>query len=196
MRFIMKKYLLLLFYLFLASLNLNLILKPLKLVTGGTQGLALLLNYLTNLSPSILIFLINIISIIISFFFLTKNHTKSALISTFIYPLFIKLTSFIPTLNIVNNYYFLSIIIAGLIFGFTSGMIYKLGFSSGGITIINLLLNKYFHIKISFLNFFINSLIILFGYFFFGLTKALSSILIILIGSFLIYFILSQRKKA
>ena len=188
MRYHMKKYLLLLFYLLLASLNLNLILKPLNLVTGGTQGLALILSYITNLSPSLLILIINIITIIISFFFLTKDHTKSALISTFIYPLFIKLTSYIPNLNINNNFFI--VIISGLIYGFTSGMIYKLGFSSGGITIINLLINKYLNIKLSVINFITNIIIILFG-----LNKSLSSLLLIIIGSIVINLILTKKKK-
>ncbi len=189
----MKKYLLLLFYLLLASLNLNLILKPLNLVTGGTQGLALILSYITNLSPSLLILIINIITIIISFFFLTKDHTKSALISTFIYPLFIKLTSYIPNLNINNNFFI--VIISGLIYGFTSGMIYKLGFSSGGITIINLLINKYLNIKLSVINFITNIIIILLGYLLFGLNKSLSSLLLIIIGSIVINLILTKKKK-
>lgn len=189
----MKKYLLLLFYLLLASLNLNLILKPLNLVTGGTQGLALILSYITNLSPSLLILIINIITIIISFFFLTKDHTKSALISTFIYPLFIKLTSYIPNLNINNNFFI--VIISGLIYGFTSGMIYKLGFSSGGITIINLLINKYLNIKLSVINFITNFIIILLGYLLFGLNKSLSSLLLIIIGSIVINLILTKKKK-
>ena len=54
----MKKYLLLLFYLFIASLNLNLLLKPLNLITGGTQGLALTINYLTKINLSTLVFII------------------------------------------------------------------------------------------------------------------------------------------
>lgn len=189
----MKKYLLLLFYLLLASLNLTFILKPLNLVTGGTQGLALILSYITNLSPSLLILIINIITIIISFFFLTKDHTKSALISTFIYPLFIKLTSYIPNLTINNNFFI--VIISGLIYGFTSGMIYKLGFSSGGITIINLLINKYLNIKLSVINFITNFIIILLGYILFGLNKSLSSLLLIIIGSIVINLILTKRKK-
>ena len=189
----MKKYLLLLFYLLIASLNLNLLLKPLNLITGGTQGLALTINYLTKINLSTLVFIINIITLIISYFFLSKNYFKSALISSFIYPFFIKITSYIPPI-IISNYLIIYTIIAGLVFGITSGMIYKLGFSSGGVTIITLLLNKYTHLKISFLNFLINSLIIASSYFLFGLNKVLYSLLLILIGSLIINWILPRKK--
>ena len=47
------KYFLLLLALFIAALNFNLILKPLHLVTGGTQGLAIILNHLLKLKPLI-----------------------------------------------------------------------------------------------------------------------------------------------
>lgn len=189
----MKKYLLLLFYLFIASLNLNLLLKPLNLITGGTQGLALTINYLTKINLSTLVFIINIITLIISYFFLSKNYFKSALISSFIYPFFIKITSYISPI-IISNYLIIYTIIAGLVFGITSGMIYKLGFSSGGVTIITLLLNKYTHLKISFLNFLINSLIIASSYFLFGFNKVLYSLLLILIGSLIINWILPRKK--
>lgn len=193
MRYLMKKYLLLLFYLFIASLNLNLLLKPLNLITGGTQGLALTINYLTKINLSTLVFIINIITLIISYFFLSKNYFKSALISSFIYPFFIKITSYISPI-IISNYLIIYTIIAGLVFGITSGMIYKLGFSSGGVTIITLLLNKYTHLKISFLNFLINSLIIASSYFLFGFNKVLYSLLLILIGSLIINWILPRKK--
>ena len=44
----MKKYLLFLIILLIAAINFNLFLKPLKLVTGGTQGLSIIINSFTN----------------------------------------------------------------------------------------------------------------------------------------------------
>ncbi len=190
-----KSYIILLLCLFLASLNFNLILKELNLVTGGTQGLAILLNYLVDLSPSLIIFLINTITLIISIFFLPVKNTSGALVSSLIYPLFIKLTSYIHPIPFLQDYKLIFIILSGIIFGITSGFIYKYNFSSGGLTIINLLIHKYFHIKISIINFIINSIIILFGYFYFGITKTLFSILVIIIGSIIINIIIGFKCK-
>ena len=50
--------------LFFAAINFNFILKPLELVTGGTQGLALLIHSFTKVNPSTLILIINFISFI------------------------------------------------------------------------------------------------------------------------------------
>lgn len=190
-----KSYIILLLCLFLASLNFNLILKELNLVTGGTQGLAVLLNYLVDLKPSLIIFLINTITLIISIFFLPVKNTSGALVSSLIYPLFINLTSYIHPITFLQDYKLIFIILSGIIFGITSGFIYKYNFSSGGLTIINLLIHKYFHIKISIINFIINSIIILFGYFYFGITKTLFSILVIIIGSIIINIIIGFKCK-
>ena len=69
----MKKYLLLLIILLIAAINFNLFLKPLKLVTGGTQGLSIIINSFTNVSNSLIILIINIIMLILSFIFYTKH---------------------------------------------------------------------------------------------------------------------------
>lgn len=189
-----KKNIFLLICLFFAALNFNLILKPLNLVTGGTQGLAIILTHLFKIKPSTIVLIINVIALIISFFLLTKDNTYSALVSTFAYPLFIKITSYIPELPFPSNLTIIFAIIAGVVCGITGGLIYKLGFSSGGITILNLIINKYLKIKIALINFVVNAIIIGLGYWSFGLKKALYSIIVIGIGSFIIYLIL--RKKS
>lgn len=190
----MKKYILLLICLFLAALNFNLILSTLKLVTGGTQGLAILLSQITSLKSSIIIFIINITTLTISYFFLTKKSTNSALIATFAYPLFVRLTNNFNSFNFIEKNIYLSVIMAGIICGITNALIYKIGFSSGGITILNLLINKYLKIKIAISNFLVNSLIIILGFFLFGFKKTILALIVISISSLIIYLIL--RKKA
>jgi len=189
-----KKYLLLLIVLFIASLNFNIILKELNLVTGGTQGLAIIFNHLFNLSPSLVIFIINLLMLIISYFTLEKETTYGTIISTFIYPLFVKLTSNINSLNLDNNYLIFLVILTGIICGITGGLIYKLGFSSGGINVVALVIKKYFNINIAITNFVLNTIIILLGCFYFGIIKGLYSILVVLINSYIINKILGCKK--
>ncbi len=189
-----KSVVLLLVCLFFAALNFNLILKPLSLVTGGTQGVAILINHLLHIKPATIVLIINVIAIITSYLLLTKDNTYSALIATFAYPLFIKITSYIPLINLSENLILLWAFIAGIICGITGGFIYYLGFSSGGISIVNLLVNKFIHIKISLANFIVNGIIIILGYFHFGLMKAIYSIVVIAVSSIIINIILKKRN--
>ena len=187
----LKKYFFLIILLFLASLNFNIILKQIKLVAGGTQGLAVILNHLFDISPSTIILIINILMLIISYFTLEKETTYGIILSTFIYPLLVRLTS---NINInLGNYTVLFVILAGIICGITSGFIYKLGFSTGGISVISVIIKKYFKIKISISNLVINFVIILVGSFYFGVLKGLYSSLIVLISSFIIYKVLKNK---
>lgn len=190
----MKRYLLLALALLFASLNFNLILKPLELVTGGTQGLALLLDSVMKLNPSLIILIINVITLIISYFCLSKETTYGTIAATFLYPFFVKVTSFLPNFEFLYHYEFLSAIIAGIVCGTTGGYVYLLGFSSGGVSTVNLLVNKYLKMKVALSNFLINAIIILLGCFIFGIKKGFYSIIVITISSILINLLLRNRK--
>lgn len=188
----MKKYIYLAILLLIAALNFNLILKPLKLVTGGTQGLALLIYSLFKLRPSVSILIINTITLILSYFFLSKTTTYGTIASSIIYPICVKLTDFIPNYQFIQNNQILFTIIAGIVCGITGGYIYKIGFSSGGVSTVNLLLNKYLKIKVATANFLVNTCIIIAGCFIFGIVKGIYSISVIVISSILIDFIFKK----
>ena len=189
----MKKYTSLLISLFIAALNFNIILKPLNLVTGGNQGIAIILKHILKLKPSTIIFFINIIALIISYIFLRKDTTISLVISSIIYPLFIKLTSFI-SIQLITKSLIVSSILAGIICGITGGIIYKHNFNQGGISIINTLLHTYLKVKIPITNFIINTSIVLIGTFYFGIKKLIYSLLVILISNLIINHIMSKNN--
>ena len=190
----MKKYIYLSFFLLVASLNFNLILKPLELVTGGTQGLALLIYSLFEIKPALSILIINITTLILSFFLLSKSTTYGTVAASLIYPLCVKITSFIPNYSFIQQNQILFIIIAGIVCGITGGYIYKLGFSSGGVSTINLLINKYLKIRVALANFLVNTCIIIAGCFIFGIVKGIYSISVIVISSILIDYIFKKKK--
>ena len=191
----MKKYFCLSIALLLAALNFNLILKPLELVTGGTQGLALILHALTDFNPSIIILVINLFTLFLSYFMLSKETTRGTVVAAIEYPLFVKLTSSFPDFSIIHQQEMIFVVLAGIVCGLTGGYVYKLGFSSGGVHTINLLVNKYLNIKVALSNFLINAMIIIGGCFIFGMKKALYSIIVITVSSFLINQLLGRNKE-
>lgn len=188
----MKKHILLLILLFIAALNFNAFLKPLNLVTGGNQGIALIIKHLTKQKTSTIIFIVNMISLIISYIFLKKETTISLVIASISYPIFVRLTNNI-TLNVITKIPILTSIIAGIICGITGGLIYKMNFNQGGISIFNSLLYKYLNIKISICNFIINTTILIIGSIYFGFIKLLYSLIVVIISSLIINFIMSKK---
>mgnify|MGYP000194168906 CR=1 FL=1 len=192
----MKKissYLLLTLFLLIAALNFNLILKPLKLVTGGTQGFALLISSILKTNPFIIILSLNILMLLISYFCLSKRTTNGTIAASFIYPILVKLTSFL-SFKLVFKYQFFFCVVASLVCGITGALIYKLGFSSGGVSTLNLIINKYLKVNVALCNLIINLIIIVCGIFIFGILKGFYSILIIVISSFCINIILKYKN--
>ena len=190
-----KKYFFLAVALFFAALNFNFILKPLNLVTGGNQGLAILLNHVFKVSPSLIILIINVLMLILSYFTLSKRTTIGTIAATFMYPLFVKISSYIPFFELSDKLMVCWAVLAGIVCGITGGVIYRLGFSSGGISVLNVVVNKFFKVKIATVNFIVNASIIIFGYFYFGLMKCIYSMIVISVGSLIIYKFLHKNKE-
>ena len=94
-----KKYLILILCLLISSLSFNMIQYPNHLVSGGIPGIAIIINNCVGISPSLTIFIISFILFIVSYILLGRNKTISSILSTFLYPLIIKLTSNIMTIN-------------------------------------------------------------------------------------------------
>ena len=70
-----KRYIFLIFGIFLSALSFNMFFLPIKLVVGGISGISIIIDELFNINPNIVIYVINIILIIISFIVLGKKQS-------------------------------------------------------------------------------------------------------------------------
>lgn len=161
----------------------NLFLLPLNLVTGGTPGIATITHYVYGINPSIMIFILSLACVIISFLYLGKERTMGTLLALFIYPILVQLTSPLNKVVSDNPDILLLVIFAGVISGVANGLMYKTGYSNGGLPIISQILFEKKQISISKSSLFINVLIVLIGSFFFGTTTALYAIIFLYINN-------------
>ena len=181
---IIGRYCVLFIALFLSAINYNLFLDPLKIVTGGVNGLAILMSEMVNISSSILILVLSIVSFLIGLSILGFEKTIGALVSTLIYPFFVSITSNITSIIVIEiDDLFLISIVIGVITGIISGAICKFHLSQGGVLIISQSIAKVFKISVSKINFYINTIIVLVGAFFFGLYMAMYAIIVLYISS-------------
>lgn len=180
----LKRYIILILALFISSLYFNILQYPNKIVTGGLGGLSIIITKYFNIEPSQIIFIISIILLILSSIFLGIDKTKGAIISTMIYPIFIDITK---DLNImITTNLLITSIILGILLGITSSMVYKAGFSNGGVAIVSEIISKYTKIPLSKTIFIINFSIVLIGGISIGLEKLFYSTIILLINSLII----------
>lgn len=180
------RYLILFFGLFLSALSYNLFFVPSKIVVGGVSGLAIIFEHLANINTSLFILCANIILIILSYFLLGKSNTLKSIIGSLLFPLFTMLTQNITNYIDVSGVDLLMLTVFGsIISGFAGGLIFKVGYNSGGTDILMNILNKYFKISIGQANLIVNMIIILLSGFIFGINNMFYAIVAIYIMSIL-----------
>lgn len=194
--------------LIISAILYNIFLLPLELVTGGTNGIATISYYLYYIDPSITILILSLACAIISYMYLGVERTNTTIVATILYPIFIKLTSLITSkITIDTSDVLLVVLFAGVISGISNGLLYKTGYSFGGIQSICQILYEKFKISIAKSSLYINMIIVGIGSLFFGITNALYAIIFLYINSIVVdkvllgisnnkaFYILTEKEK-
>lgn len=174
---------------FIMAVTYNIFLLHNNLVIGGTSGLAIIVKDIFDISPALFIFIIELFLLIISFFLLGAKTTGMTIIGLLLFPLFISITSGFCSIladKLVFDSMLIIALISGILFGVGSGLVYKMGYSTGGSDIIMQILNKYLSISSGIALFASNVAIIIVGAFIFGLNKSIYGIIIVVINSILV----------
>ncbi len=193
---------------FIVSVSYNLFLTPNNLVPGGVGGIATILNRLFGFRNSTVIMVLNSFLLIVSFFLLGKEKTKSTIIGSILFPTFVKLTENINVwIQFDTSQILLSSICGGIIYGIGIGLIFKAGFTTGGTDIINHVINKYAKTGIGKSMLVVDGSIVLTSGLFFGINSMMYSILILYIISIIsdrvilgisdskAFFIITHKEK-
>ncbi len=182
-----KEYIVITLAILMVAIAFNIFFLPFGMIIGGSSGLAISLNNLLKINPSIIVLVFHILTIILGYIYLGQEEIKKSIYGSFIYPLFIELTSplkdYIASLNINNNDLLVFIIFGAVISGIASGIIYKQGYTSGGSDILKKIIHKYTGLTIGYANFSLNFVIVVFGSFVLGFDKILYTVLILYINS-------------
>ena len=174
---------------FLYALCFNMFLIPNDLVVSGFSGVAIVVQRLFGWSASAFIYITNGILLIVSLIFLGWKMTKRNIVGSVMYPVMITVSE--PIAKFLNSYimgddFYLILLFAIIMYGVSSGLIYRTGFSTGGSDIIMQILNKYLKISESKSMIVANSLIILASMLVFGFTKGVYSFIILICSTYFI----------
>ena len=178
-----KKYTYLLVGLFIYSIAFNLFMLPNNFVVGGVSGISIIFNKFLGLDASLTVSVLSIFLLILGFIFCNKDRMLSSVASTFILPIFIKLTSGLPELVNLDISLLLSSIYCSIMVGVALGLVYKVGFSTGGTDILYWILEKYIKKSTGQLMMFVEGVIVLTGAFVFGFQRLMYSLIILFVMS-------------
>ena len=204
------KFLFMIIGVFLLALNYNLFFLRNELVVGGISGLAIVFNRLFGWNNQIIIYIGTLILLIVSCILFGYKKTRPAIIGGILYPFMVTFTA--PLAELLAPYFVFedlitTVILTSVVHGLASGIIYKMGYNTGGADIIVEIMKKYLHIQDGTAIFFCNVTIILFGGLVLGVTKVIYAIVILFISSTIVdkiligiskskLFIISTNKEA
>ena len=177
------------FGVFLYALCFNLFLTPNNLVVSGFSGIAIVVQKLLGWNSQVFIYVTNFLLLFIGAIFLDFEVTKKNILGSILYPLMVTIS--LPVATYLTNYlvtddFYLILLFAVILYGVSSGLIYRSGFSTGGSDIIMQIINKYAKISESKSMVVANSVIIILGMIVFGFTKGVYSFIILTCSTFFI----------
>ncbi len=171
----------------ISAVAFNIFFSPYHIVSGGLSGIAVLLNYLFNFDEALVIFILSVLLFIVGFLFLDREEMLKSFLGSLLFPLFIYLSNLVLVkMNLQIDNRLLASIIGGVLFGFGLGIIYKEGYTTGGVDILTKIFNKYFHLPFGVLTFCIDLVITFMGCIVFGLETFIYSGISIYIYSVMI----------
>lgn len=133
----------------LHALAVTLFLLPSGLVTGGTTGIALIINHLWDISISGFVLIFNVIMLLVGWIVLGKGFAMTTLASSFLYPFFLELCKRIIGDVVLTDDLLLCTVFFGIGVGIALGIVIRSGSSTGGMDIPPLVLNKLFGVPVS-----------------------------------------------
>ena len=127
----------------------KLFLLPAGLLTGGTTGISLAVRHFTGFDLSGFILVFNVLMLVLGWFLIGRSFAMTTIVSTFVYPLSLKLLDRTLGNIILTRDILLCTVFSGLGIGLALGIVIRSGASTGGMDIPPLILNKYFHIPVA-----------------------------------------------
>lgn len=163
---------------------------PLDIAAGGVSGLALAINQLIDINPSILVFIFNVILFALAFFLIGSSFGAKSIYSTVMMSVFMWIfeTFFEP--RAITDNMVLACIFGSAVLAFGTAITFYQGASTGGTSIIAKIINKYFHLPIGQGLLLADCTVTLLAIYSFGIEKGLFGLLsATLIGSLVDKFI-------
>lgn len=122
---------------------------PHGILTGGATGIGILLNHFLNIDVSVLILILNLAALLLGWVVLGKTFVIATVGSSLLYPLLLSLMQRIPGIASLTDDLLLASLLAGGLIGIALGMVMRVGASTGGTDVVNLVLHQWFHLPVS-----------------------------------------------
>lgn len=128
---------------------------PHNILVGGTTGISIFVNkVLSPILPSNMAFLadtasvafvLNMILLFLGLILLGKKFFWKTVASSILFPIILAILERIPGIDTVTDDPLLAAVLGGAVLGIAVGLVIRVGASTGGVDVINLVMHKFFH---------------------------------------------------
>lgn len=168
---------------------------PTNLIVGGATGLSLIISRFVSLDNAMIVFGINMIMLILGYYTLGKKFAAGTVLSSFAFPLFLSLFENLESLQNISNDVLLCTIYAGIFIGLGLGIVFRLGYSTGGMDVPPIILSKKTHISVATLINIFDTIILLLQVFFSSFEGILYGIITVFITNFVLDRVIIVGEK-
>ena len=174
----------------LIAVTFNMFCVPNNYVVGGVSGVAIIFNYLFDVSVSYTLLMGNLILTEIGIFVLGLKDTYKSIIGSIVYTLCVYLTENL-NISVTFSTVFLNIVVIGVLFGIGCTIVYLAGYTTGGVDILGLIFHKKYGVTFGKSSFVMNMIILTVGLFIFGTEMLVIALVIRFLESKIIdYFLI------
>lgn len=122
---------------------------PHDIIMGGTTGIGIVLNRLLQIDTAVIIFVIDNLLLIFGGIILGKKFFLTTVASSVLYPIMLAAMMRIPGIDSITDNTLLAALFAGCMAGLSIGVLMRIGSSTGGMDVVNLVLHKWFHLPVA-----------------------------------------------
>ena len=98
-----KRFLFVILGVFIAAVSFNLFIFPNDIVFGGLTGVSVIITNFIDLDPSLIIFVLSFILLLIGAIFLGRDPVIKAFVVAIVFPIFVKLTENVSNLIKIDS---------------------------------------------------------------------------------------------
>ncbi len=124
---------------------------PHDIIMGGTTGIAIVLSRFLPTNTATLVLIQNIFLLLLGLIVLGKKFFFTTVASSVLYPVMLGLMQRIPDIDKITDNTLLASLFAGILMGISLGLVMRVGSSTGGMDVVNLVFHKWFHIPVAIL---------------------------------------------
>ena len=123
---------------------------PHDIIMGGTTGIGIVLSrVLPGLDVSLLILILNLLLLLLGLVVLGKKFFLTTVSSSVLYPVMLGGFQRIPNIESLTADPVLAAIFAGVLMGVALGLVMRVGSSTGGMDVLNLVFAHWFHLPVA-----------------------------------------------